>query len=63
VDEQTAQSSTQLALGPVPATREEKNKFPKQEKEGEENFPGGVKEISIQRGTRRKGNLKKKKKK
>jgi len=40
VDEQTAQSTTQLALGPVPAPREGKNKFPKQEKEVEKNFPG-----------------------
>jgi hypothetical protein len=40
VEEETAQSTTQLALGPVPATREGKNEFPKQEKEVEENFPG-----------------------
>jgi len=39
VNEQTAQPTAQLALGPVPATREGKNKFPKQEKEVEENFP------------------------
>jgi hypothetical protein len=40
VDEQTAQSTSQLALGPASAKREGKNKFPKQEKEVEENFPG-----------------------
>jgi hypothetical protein len=39
VYEQTARSTTQLAIGPVPATRKGENKFPKQEKEVEENFP------------------------
>jgi hypothetical protein len=40
VNEKTALSTAHLALGPVSATREEKNKFPKQENEEvEENFP------------------------
>jgi len=40
VDEKTAYSTRQLALGPDPATTEGKNEFPKQEKEVKENFPG-----------------------
>jgi hypothetical protein len=58
VNEKTAQSTAQLALGPVPAKREGKYTFLKQENEVEENFPGDEEKISIRWGKRRKGSLK-----